>query len=179
MKRAGLASYATIVTLIALGSIALAAPSFQASLQSPEPLAATGPSATTGPDAETGPGGVSGSLGPTDSPVPLTPEVADGEGASPDFTACEGLTGLDNAICRHEALLVVHPDNQGLQTSLARLESNRERHEAKQSSNEEGSEGTYGGVAPHPDDGSGKEDHGQGKGHGNANGHDEDADGGG
>ena len=48
-----------------------------------------------------------------------------------DFSACEGLTGLDNAICRHEALLVVQPDNQGLQNSLAHLQENKAEHEAK------------------------------------------------
>ena len=165
MKRAGLASYATIVTLIALGSIALAAPSFLAALNAPKPLAATGP------------GGVSGSLGPIESPAPPAPELGDGEGATPDFTACEELTGLDNAICRHEALLVVRPDNRGLQNSLARLEANRERHEAKQASKEEGSEKAHGGGNPHAVEGSDGEGHGQGNGRGDANGHDKDGDG--
>ena len=162
MKSAGLASYATIVTLIALGSIALAAPSFQAALQAPEPLAATGPSATTGPDAETGPGRE------IESPAPFAPQEGDGEGASPDFAVCEGLTGLDNAICRHEALLAVHPDHEGLQNALARLEANRERHEAKQASKEDDSQSSHGGGNH---DGSGGRGHGNGNGHGNANGH--------
>jgi hypothetical protein len=63
------------------------------------------------------------------------PEIDPAEQGAPhsggtDFTACKGLTGLDNAICRHEALLVVHPDNHGLQNSLTHLQ-NKAEHEAK------------------------------------------------
>lgn len=152
MKRAGLVSYAIVAALIALGSIAVAAPSFRVALQ-----AETGATGSTGPGDGTGPTGGSGSV---DAPAPLAPEEeGDGDGgAAPDFATCDGMTGLDNAICRHEALLVEHPDNRGLQHSLERLEENRDRHEAKQQSKaEDGSEG-------HP---------GKGHGHGHANGHDE------
>ena len=79
---------------------------------------------------------MSGPTGPTGSeiePVEEEEEETDpvetsSDGA--DFTACEGLTGLDNAICRHEALLVVHPDNQGLQNSLGHLQENKAKHES-------------------------------------------------
>jgi hypothetical protein len=55
------------------------------------------------------------------------PVVASDAGA--DFSACEGLTGLDDAICRLEALLAVHPDNQGLQKSLGQLQEKKAKHE--------------------------------------------------
>ena len=100
----------------------------------------------------------------------------DGEGGAPDFSACEGLTGLDNAICRQEALLVVHPDNRGLQHSLARLIENKAEHEAKQPSKGEGSQdhpGGGNGGNPRASEGSDSEgsaggeseDPGQGSGH--------------
>ena len=50
-----------------------------------------------------------------------TPQEKDTSGA-PDFSACNGLTGLENAICRHEVLVALHPDNKGLANALARLE---------------------------------------------------------
>ena len=152
MKRAGFVSYAIVAALIALGSIAVAAPSFRLALQ-----AETGATGSSGSGDGTGATGGSSSV---EVPPPLAPEkdVDDEGGTAPDFTGCEGMTGLDNAICRHEALLAVHPDNHGLQHSLERLEANSERHEAKhQSKREEGSE-------DHP---------GKGNGNGHANGHDE------
>lgn len=66
--------------------------------QSPEP------SETEGPEAET--------TTPDESSTPA------------DFSACEGLTRLDNAICRHDALLKVKPANPGLTNSLAHLQAN-------------------------------------------------------
>jgi len=51
--------------------------------------------------------------------------------APPDFSACVGLRGLENAICRHEALLAVQPDNLGLQNALTQLEANLAKHEEK------------------------------------------------
>jgi hypothetical protein len=70
---------------------------------------------------------------PTDTPDPTeTPDPTGGTGAgvAPDFSACAGLTGLENAICRHEALLAVHPDNKGLQNALAHLQANLTNHQA-------------------------------------------------
>ena len=121
MKRAGLVSYAVVVSLIALSSIAVAAPSFRATLHAPPAAGSSGPTGTSGPGGETAPDGEIGALGA---------EMAEAE--QPDFAVCEGSTGLDNAICRHEALLALHPDSKGLQHALVRLEENRERHEARQ-----------------------------------------------
>ena len=61
----------------------------------------------------------------------LTPEAADpssGAGLTPDFSACGGSTGLENAMCRHEALIALHPDVPGLSTSFSQLESNLAAH---------------------------------------------------
>lgn len=84
-----------------------------------------------------------------ESPAPLEPEGAgqeesepngdqkkdtgDSEGShassgSPDFSRCDGLTGLENAVCRHEVLLELDPDNQGLANSLAHLRENLDKH---------------------------------------------------
>ena len=67
-------------------------------------------------------GGVHGKPTPSpsadvsDSPEPTETEAPDDEattsdetGTAPNFSACVGLTGLDNAICRHDALLKVKP----------------------------------------------------------------------
>ena len=72
---------------------------------------------------------VSESPEPSESPSPEPSDVPDeeegtGSKQGPDFSACAGLTGLENAICRHEALLVLKPDNFGLQNSLTHLQTN-------------------------------------------------------
>jgi len=94
--------------------------------------------------------------------------VSPSEGA--DFTACHGLTGLDNAICRHEALLEVHPDNQGLQNSLTHLLEIKAEHEAK--TDEEHGHVPPGGGSSSNNHGQSGEPHGNagGNGHGNAGG---------
>ena len=131
MKRFGLVSY-LVVSLIVLGSIAVAAPSFRATLHAPSP----------------GPGtGATGSSGAADVVAPLADE-----GAAPDFSACEGSTGLDNAVCRHEALLAVRPDNVGLRNALERLQENRDRHEAKRAARGRGN----GNANGHAKDGAGE-----------------------
>jgi hypothetical protein len=89
--------------------------------------------------------GKSETPGPTDSPSPSetpeptetpSPEPSDAtgggvSGTQPDFSACAGLNGLGNAICRHEALLQVHPGNQGLQSSLSHLQANLVKHQTR------------------------------------------------
>ena len=45
-------------------------------------------------------------------------------GRAPNFSACNGLIGLNNAICRHDALAKVKPDIPGLAKSLAHLQAN-------------------------------------------------------
>jgi hypothetical protein len=115
-----------VVAVIAIGSLASASPSLRAP-RGPHESVLVVPTGATG---------VSDPAGASDPMRTTAPEIGPAEqGAShsggTDFTACKGLTGLDNAICRQEALLAVHPDNQGLQNSLTRLLELRAEHEAK------------------------------------------------
>jgi hypothetical protein len=141
-----------VVAVIAIGSLASASPSLRAPRGPHEsvaivPTGAGGPTGGTGHEIETADEGESSSDGV-------------------DFTACEGLTGLDNAICRHEALLVVHPDNRGLQNSLTHLLEIKAEHHAKADERDGGH------VPPeHGSSSSSSNDHGQsGESHGNAGG---------
>jgi len=140
-----------VVAVIVIGSLASASPSLRAP-RGPHELV-NGPTGAVGPAASDG----------------HETESAD-EGESPshgvDFTACEGLTGLDNAICRHEALLEVHPENQGLQTWLTHLLEIKADHDAKADERDGGH------VPPeHGSSSSSSDDHGQsGESHGNASG---------
>jgi len=141
-----------IVVVIAIGSLASANPSLRAPRGPYEstvivPTRAGGTTGATGHDTEPAEGGVSPSGGV-------------------DFAACVGLTALDNAICRHEALLEVHPDNQGLQNSLTDLLEAKAEHEAKADEEHGGHVPPEGGSSP-----SSANDHGQsGESHGNAGG---------
>jgi hypothetical protein len=147
-----------VVVVIAIGSLASAHPSLRAPRGPHEsvlfvPTGAGGPAGLSGPTGATGP-----EIEPAGEGEPLS----DG----PDFTACEGLTGLDNAICRHEAFLAVHPDNHGLQNSLAHLQELKATHEADHGN---------GGNVPPGHGSSSSSGHGQGHGqsaesHGNAGG---------
>jgi len=49
---------------------------------------------------------------------------------SPNFSACDHLAGLDNAICRHTELLKLQPKNTGLANAMAHLRTNAEKHAA-------------------------------------------------
>jgi hypothetical protein len=155
-----------VVAIIAIGSLASANPSLRAPRGPHEsilvvPTGATGASGPAGPSA------------PTETTIPGV-EPAEESGPPSDgvdFTACEGLTGLDKAICRLEALLAVHPDNQGLQNSLTHLLERRAEHDAK--AGEEDGE-----HVPPGNGSSSSSDHGQGHGqsgesHGNAGGNGE------
>jgi hypothetical protein len=114
-------------------------------------LAALAAIAVAGTIANAAPGGVHGKPSPsvsasvseapepseTEAPEPTETESPDAQaktpdeaGKAPDFSGCVGLTGLDNAICRHEALLKIHPDNPGLNNSLGHLQTNAARHSA-------------------------------------------------
>lgn len=180
MKRVLQTLLTALAAVIVVGTVASAAPSLQAHFGGDVPLesatgttgptSASGPSGAAGPSAAasvsgaTGPTGATGITGPTRATGPTEATESDEVAASdsPDFSACEGLTGLDNAICRHEALLLIHPDNPGLQHSLDRLLENRDAH--------------AGGSTQ--DDGPGRSDeaHGNagGNGHGNAGGNGDD-----
>jgi len=78
-------------------------------------------------------------------------------GTAPNFSGCVGRTGLDNVICRHEALLKVKPDNPGLTNSLAHLRANLAAHAAKQAAKDagmHGNSGTHGNSGSHSPSGS-------------------------
>jgi hypothetical protein len=157
----------TVVAVIAVGSLASASPSLRAPRGANEP-------GSTEPTSATGLGGPTGEIVPVEETVETTGEA--------DFSACEGLTGLDKAICRNEALLVVHPDNKGLQNSLGHLQEIKAKHETS------GVEADAPGDVP-PEDGSrggasssrgqsgeshgnrGGSGNGGGGGNGNGNGH--------
>jgi hypothetical protein len=73
------------------------------------------------------------SADPSDTPAPDPTESSSpgGDGVAPDFSACVGLTGLENAICRHQALLLLDPNNTGLLNSLDHLQANLAKHQAQ------------------------------------------------
>jgi hypothetical protein len=56
------------------------------------------------------------------------PEGSHSYSGGPDFSPCDGLTGLENAVCRHEVLLQLHPGNAGLANALAHLRENLDKH---------------------------------------------------
>ena len=100
---------------------------------------------------------VSDSPEPTESEAPEAEATSDETGTAPNFSACDGRTGLDNAICRHEALLKVKPDNPGLTNSLAHLQANLAAHAAKQAAKDagmHGNSGTHGNSGSHSPSGS-------------------------
>ena len=86
---------------------------------------------------------------PTETEAPEAEETTSDEtGTAPDFSACVGVTGLDNAICRHEALLKVKPDNPGLTNSLAHLQANAAAHAARKAAKAAGTHGNSGSHGP-------------------------------
>jgi hypothetical protein len=120
--------------LIAAGTIASAATGGVHGKPTPSPSAA-------GSDSE--------SPEPTETEAPEAEETTSDEtGTAPDFSACAGVTGLDNAICRHEALLKVKPDNPGLTNSLAHLQANAAAHAAKRAAKAAGTHGNSGSHGP-------------------------------
>jgi hypothetical protein len=131
--------------------------------------------APTGLSGSTGPAGLSGPTGTTGPKNEPVQEGDDTPSEGADFSACKGLTGLDNAICRHEALLVVQPDNQGLQNSLAHLQDIKAKHEAKSGDDGGDVSTSKDGSSSNPDHGHGQsgETHGNagGSGHGNGKDH--------
>ena len=93
----------------------------------------------------------------SDSPLPESTETdapeaeattSDESGTAPDFSGCDGMTGLDNAICRHEALLRVKPDNPGLTNSVAHLQANRAAQADRKVAKAAGTHGKSGSHGP-------------------------------
>jgi hypothetical protein len=112
-----------LAAVIVAGTVASAAPPLRAAFDA-EPT----PEVSVSPEAPqpTDPPGSESTEAPLPSPSqsetsPPAGAASEGASGSPDFSACAELTGLDNAICRHEALLALRPDNPGLQISIARL----------------------------------------------------------
>jgi hypothetical protein len=135
MKRALQVLVSVVASVIVVGSIASASPSLRASLGASETETgatgdtgegATGSTGLTGATGFTEATGATGETGATGATGEI--EVDTAEGTGPDFSGCVGLTGLDNAICRHEALLAANPDNPGLANSLAHLQANLAKH---------------------------------------------------
>lgn len=154
-----------VVVVIAIGSLASASPSLRAP-RGPHETVRIVPTGATGVSDPAGPGGLAEPSGPSGTTTHDIESGEKGEGPSdgPDFTACEGLTGLDNAICRLEALLVVHPDDRGLQNALTHLLENKAEHQANTHGHDGGHVPPGGGSSS-----SSSHDHGQsGESHGNA-----------
>jgi hypothetical protein len=120
--------------LLMVGTIASAAPGGVHGKPTPSPsvVVSAEPTETEAPE-------------PTETEAP-EPEAttSDQAGTAPDFSACVGLTGLDNAICRHEALLQVKPSNPGLSNSLTHLQANAAAHAARQAAKASGTHGNSG-----------------------------------
>ena len=121
-----------LAAVIVAGTVASAAPHLRATFDAeptPEVTVSpqTSPEPTDPPETE-----------PTEAPTPPpsasetsppeSDEVNEGASTAPDFSACGGLTGLDNAICRHVALLLVKPGHEGLKNALDHLRANQAQH---------------------------------------------------
>lgn len=139
------------------------------------PTAATGSTGVDGPTGATGATGVTGVDGPTggtgsDPAAPVDApedEPADETGPDADLSGCAGSTGLDNAICRHEALLAVRPDNAGLLNALDHLLENQARHQPD--APEDGDLESDGAEhAPNAEHGHGADEHGPDADHGHS-----------
>lgn len=128
-----------LAAVIVAGTVASAAPPLRAAFDAePTPEVSVSPEApqpTDPPETEsTEAPSPSPSQSETSPPVGDASEDASG---SPDFSACVELTGLDNAICRHEALLAIRLESAGLdstglesiglQKALERLLANQAR----------------------------------------------------
>ena len=82
---------------------------------------------------------------------------SDRSGAAPDFSGCNGLTGLENATCRHQALLREKPHNQGLTNSLTHLNANAAAFAARPSANAAHTQGKSNGHGSRSDDAPGSD----------------------
>lgn len=132
-----------LAMVIVAGTLASAAPSFRAAFDVAPAADETSPSPEVSPSPEISPEPTSPpespEVEPTETPSPEPSETSspeptgdvEGDSAAPDFSGCAGLTGLENAICRHEALLALRPDNPGLANALEHLVANLAKHTAK------------------------------------------------
>jgi hypothetical protein len=140
-----------LAVLVVAGTVASAATGGVPGKPTPSPSATASASPSPEPTETEAPE-------PTETEAPESePTTPERTGTAPDFSACVGLTGLDNATCRHEALLKVNPDNPGLTNSLAHLQANAAAHAAKQEANAAGAHGnsaTHGNSGSHGPSGS-------------------------
>jgi hypothetical protein len=170
MKRALQVLVSVVASVIVVGSIASASPSLRASLGATENE--TGATGDTGSDGTTGSTGPTGATGFTEATGATGETGATGAtgvesttvGTGPDFSGCVGLTGLENAICRHEVLLALNPDNPGLANSLARLQANLAKHAPVVTTTTDPASCPGHSCDPHGNSG---EPHGNGNGNGN------------
>jgi len=139
----------TLAMVIAAGTIASAATGglHGKPTPSPAPVVAQSPS----PEADE-----TEAPEPTETEAPEADETEaleadDQTGTAPDFSECVGLTGLDNAICRHEELIKVKPDNPGLANSLGHLQANAAAKAAREAAK---AAGTHGNADTHGHSGS-------------------------
>ncbi len=128
-----------LVALVALLAAATIASAATGGTPTPTPsvtvLGSPSPEPTESPSAEpTGSPSAEPSESPSHAPESRAPKAeqntSDEHGNAPDFSACEGLTGLDNAICHHQALLQIKPHSPGLNNSLDHLHANLAKHAA-------------------------------------------------
>lgn len=104
----------SLAAVFLVGAVASATPAAWNALHA-QPTASVAPAPTESPSPD-----ASETPEPSESPDPS--DSPDAESGNVDFSTCDGKTGLDNAICRHEALLAIHPDNPGLENSWERLQ---------------------------------------------------------
>ncbi len=115
-----------LAAVVVAGAVASASPHVVSALTHHKVPAEVSTSPSESPEPSDSP-----SAEPTQPPSPSAAvSPADGGSGSitPDFSACV-VPGLQNAICRHEALLAVDAGNVGLQKSLAHLQANLTKHE--------------------------------------------------
>lgn len=161
-----------LAAVIVAGTVASAAPPLREAFDadpapevsvSPEPSPeTTDPPETEPTEAPTAPPSAS------ETSPPGSDDVGEDASVAPDFSACVGLTGLENAICRHEALLLVKPDNPGLPNALDQLLANQARH-AEDATETEGDEDPAAEPGSTSCPGKSCEAHGNGNGNGHSN----------
>lgn len=126
-----------LAMVIVAGTLASAAPSFRAAFDVAPAADEASPPPEVSPSPEVSPEPTSSpEVEPTETPSPEPSETSspgppgdvEGDSAAPDFSGCAGLVGLENAICRHEALLALRPDDPGLANALEHLVANLAKH---------------------------------------------------
>ena len=167
-----------MAAILVAGAVASAAPGVRGAVEDepgpgvtatppPQPTDTAEPTEAPEPTETVPPEPVTAETSPVDADSADDDATGEDGPVAPDFSTCDGLHGLENAICRHEALLAVQPDNVGLQNALARLEANLAKHEEQQAGDAE-TEAAEGGGQPNCP-GKSCEAHANGNGH--ANGH--------